>query len=135
MKRPEDRSSSSSAPHTFEKPRRSASPRAVKLQDTVAAAVEPRPAALFERDWREEVNALVDDWCRTAQVPRARLSLEQRRELVRVLDGKGVFGVRHAAGHVAAALGVSRATVYSLLKTARSVAAGAAPGLTAVRKG
>lgn len=85
-----------------------------------AAAVEPRPAGLFERDWREEVNALVDDWCRTASVPRSRLGAGQRRELVRMLDGKGVFDVRHAAAHVAAALEVSRATVYSLLKTVRS---------------
>jgi len=85
-----------------------------------AAAVEPRPAALFERDWREEVNMLVDEWCRAAQLPRARLTAGQRRELVRVLDGKGVFSVRHAASHVATALGVSRATVYGLLKTVRS---------------
>lgn len=97
---------------------------AVAALTRFAAAVEPRPAALFERDWREEVNALVDGWCRAAQVPRQRLSAAHRRELVSLLDSKGVFDVRHAATHVATALGVSRATVYSLLKESRAAAAG-----------
>jgi predicted transcriptional regulator YheO len=93
---------------------------AVAALTRFAAAVEPRPAALFERDWREEVNVLVDGWCRAAGVARSHLTAGHRRELVALLDGKGVFDVRHAATHVATALGVSRATVYSLLKDARS---------------
>jgi predicted transcriptional regulator YheO len=84
-----------------------------------AAAVQPRPAALFERDWREEINLLIDGWCRGEQLPRHGLSAAQRRELVAHLDGRGVFGVRHSATHVAAALGVSRATVYGMLKVCR----------------
>lgn len=92
---------------------------AVETLTRFAAAVEPRPAVLFERDWREQVNVLVDQWCRGAQLSRERLSAEQRAELVAVLEAKGVFDVRHATPHVAAALGVSRSTVYNLLKTAR----------------
>jgi D-arginine utilization repressor len=84
-----------------------------------AAAVEPRPPALFERDWREEISLLVDGWCRAERLPRRGMTPAQRRELVAHLDGKGVFGVRHSATHVAAALGVSRATVYGLLKACR----------------
>jgi predicted transcriptional regulator YheO len=99
---------------------RSALDGAAELLTRFAAAVQPRPDALFERDWRHEVNVLVDDWCRTSQVPRARLTRPQRLELVAHLDGKGVFKVRHAAGHVASTLGVSRATVYDLLKTVRA---------------
>lgn len=92
---------------------------AVEALTRFAAAVEPRPAVLFERDWREQVNVLVDQWCRGAQLSRERLSAAQRAELVAVLEAKGIFDVRHAAAHVAAALGVSRATVYNLLKAAR----------------
>lgn len=99
---------------------RSALDGAAELLTRFAAAVQPRPEALFERDWRHEVNVLVDDWCRTNSVPRSRLTRPQRLELVAHLDGKGVFAVRHAAGHVAATLGVSRATVYDLLKTIRA---------------
>jgi predicted transcriptional regulator YheO len=48
------------------------------------------------------------------------LSPGQRRELVQVLENKGTFEVRHSAEHVATALGVSRATVYSMLKSIRA---------------
>jgi predicted transcriptional regulator YheO len=99
---------------------RSALDGAAELLTRFAAAVQPRPDALFVRDWRHEVNVLVDDWCRTSEVARSRLTRPQRLELVAHLDGKGVFAVRHAAGQVATALGVSRATVYDLLKTVRS---------------
>lgn len=87
---------------------------AVEALTRFAAAVQPRPAALFERDWREDINLLVDEWCRRERVSRSRLRQSQRRELVSMLESKGVFEVRHAASHVAKALGVSRATVYSL---------------------
>jgi predicted transcriptional regulator YheO len=93
---------------------------AVTALTTLGAAVQPRPAALFERDWPEEINLLVDGWCRNEKMPRHRMSAVQRRELVAHLDGKGVFGVRHSARHVAVALGVSRATVYGLLKAVRA---------------
>ncbi len=97
---------------------------AVAALTQFAAAVQPRPKALFEGDWRHDVNVLVDDWCRAAQVSRHQLTAAHRRELVSLLDGKGVFHVRHAATHVATALGVSRATVYSLLKDSRAAATG-----------
>lgn len=101
---------------------------AVSALTQFAAAVEPRPHALFEGDWRHDVNVLVDDWCRAAQVPRHRLSTAHRRELVSLLDGKGVFHIRHAATHVATTLGVSRATVYNLLKDARADSRAATTG-------
>jgi predicted transcriptional regulator YheO len=82
-------------------------------------SVEPPPAGRFEPDWRAEINLIVDGWCRSERLPRRGMSAAQRRELVAHLDGRGVFGVRHSARHVAAALGVSRATVYGLLKAAR----------------
>jgi predicted transcriptional regulator YheO len=37
---------------------------AVEALTRFAAAVQPRPAALFERDWREEINVVVDEWSR-----------------------------------------------------------------------
>ncbi|GAA1042286.1 PAS domain-containing protein [Virgisporangium ochraceum] len=98
---------------------RSVLDRAAGALTAYAAPVRPRPAGLFERDWREEINQLVDGWCRSSLTPRDLLTAAQRRELVAHLDGKGVFGVRHSARHVAAALGVSRATVYGMLKACR----------------
>jgi predicted transcriptional regulator YheO len=85
-----------------------------------AAPVEDRPAELFDKDWREQILLVVDEECRSRRLRRDRLTREQRLELVRVLDERGLFATRNAAAHAGAALGISRTTVYALLKEARS---------------
>jgi predicted transcriptional regulator YheO len=93
---------------------------AIDALSRFAAAVEPRPQALFERDWREQIALTVDAWCRDQRLARDRLSRTQRLELVRHLDALGLFATRRAAEHLALTLGISRATVYALIKEARS---------------
>jgi aspartate/methionine/tyrosine aminotransferase len=44
---------------------------------------------------------------------------DERRVLIAHLDESGLFATRNAASHAARALGVSRATVYTLLKEVR----------------
>jgi predicted transcriptional regulator YheO len=95
---------------------RSAIDSAALLLSTFAAPREEQPEALFQRDWRATVNGLIEDWCRSNGVPRSALSREDRLSIVADLDKRGVFDTRNAAEHVAAALGVSRATVYNLRK-------------------
>jgi predicted transcriptional regulator YheO len=85
-----------------------------------AAAVEDRPPELFDRDWREQILLVVDEECRSRSLRRDRLTRDQRLDLVRVLDERGLFSTRNAAAHAGRALGVSRTTVYALLKEARS---------------
>ena len=85
-----------------------------------AAAVEERPPELFDRDWREQIALAVDEECRSRRLRHDRLTREQRLDLTRVLDERGLFSTRNAAAHAARALGVSRTTVYALLKEARS---------------
>ena len=85
-----------------------------------AAPVEDRPPELFDRDWREQILLVVDEECRSRRLRRDRLNRQQRLDLVRVLDERGLFSTRNAAAHAARALGVSRTTVYALLKEARS---------------
>jgi len=85
-----------------------------------AAPVEDRPAALFDKDWREQISLVVDEECRSRHLRRDRLTRPQRLELVRVLDDRGLFATRNAAAHAGVAIGVSRTTVYALLKEARS---------------
>ncbi len=85
-----------------------------------AAPVEDRPPELFDRDWREQILLFVDEECRSRSLRRDRLTREQRLDLVRVLDERGLFATRNAATHAGRALGVSRTTVYALLKEARS---------------
>ena len=85
-----------------------------------AAAVEDRPPELFDRDWREQILLVVDEECRSRSLRRDRLTRGQRLDLVRVLDERGLFATRNAATHAGRALGVSRTTIYALLKEARS---------------
>jgi D-arginine utilization repressor len=82
--------------------------------------VVPQPHVLFERDWREEIHRVVDEWCRQQSTDRARLTRIQRVELLRVLDEKGLFATRNAASLVGFSMGLSRASIYSLLQEARS---------------
>lgn len=86
---------------------------------SVAAPVEEPPGELFTRDWREQISLTVDSLCRERLLDRRRLTRPQRRDLVGILDERGLFATRNAADHAARALGVSRATVYALLKEVR----------------
>ena len=66
-----------------------------------AAPVEDRPAELFDKDWREQILLVVDEECRSRRLRRERLTREQRLDLVRVLDERGLFATRNAAAHAA----------------------------------
>ncbi|WP_037494777.1 helix-turn-helix transcriptional regulator [Solirubrobacter soli] len=83
-----------------------------------APTVAP-PPELFERDWREQIASGVADYCAELGLARERLTRAQRLELLRRLEQAGLFATRNAADHTATALGVSRATVYSMLKEIR----------------
>jgi len=96
--------------------------RAVELLNHFAEATQPRSPALFERDWPQDINDCVADYCRDQRCARDALSREQRLALVALLDRKGFFSVRHATPHVARVLGVSRMTVYTMLKEIRTIA-------------
>jgi len=92
----------------------------VELLTRFAAPVQERPPELFDRDWREQIELLVDEECRTRRLRRDRLTREQRLALVRLMDERGLFSTRRAAAHAARALAVSRTTIYALLKKART---------------
>ena len=92
----------------------------IELLTRFAAPVQDRPPELFDRNWREHIVLLVDEECRARGLRRDRLTREQRLTLVRLMDERGLFSTRHAASHAARALGVSGATIYALLKEART---------------
>jgi D-arginine utilization repressor len=80
----------------------------------------PRPPELFDRDWREQIALVVEEECRTRHLRRDRFTRQDRLTLVKILDDRGLFSTRQAANHAATALGVSRATIYTLLKEVKS---------------
>ena len=95
---------------------RSALDGAIGVLMSLAAAQVERPAELFARDWRVRINESIADWCASRNLVARDLDKAARGELVKHLDHEGLFETRNAAEHVAAALGVSRATVYNLRK-------------------
>jgi len=107
---------------------RSAIDSAALLLSAFAAPREEQPGALFHRDWRANLNGLIDDWCRDRGATRSALSRDDRLALVSDLDERGVFDTRNAAAHVATALDVSRATVYVLRKQSQDARTGTSKG-------
>ncbi|GAA3389379.1 helix-turn-helix transcriptional regulator [Cryptosporangium minutisporangium] len=91
--------------------------RIAALSGALFAATQPRPPALFDRDWREQIALRVHEFRRTHPEP---LDRDARRDLIAQLDREGLFAVRRSADLAAEALGVSRATVYALLKEVRA---------------
>jgi D-arginine utilization repressor len=91
-----------------------------ELLTRFAMPAEPLPPELVSRDWRERIALVVDETCRARHWRRDRLSREDRLALVRALHDQGLFSTRKAVDHAAAALDVSRATVYALLKEVTS---------------
>jgi D-arginine utilization repressor len=89
------------------------------LLTRLGAPMEAQPPELFARDWREQIALTVDERCREQGLRRDRLTRAERRALIEHLEDRGLFATRNAADHAARALGISRATLYALLKEVR----------------
>jgi predicted transcriptional regulator YheO len=89
------------------------------LRDFAMPTSIHRPKGLFERDWQDQINTLIREWCQENFKSVPALKQADRTELVGVLESKGLLDYRNSAVYVATALGVSRATVYNALSAAR----------------
>lgn len=98
---------------------RTAFHRAAEVLQAFLAPSGPRPEALFRGDWREQIALEIDAFCGDHRVERHGMDRASRMELLEELDRKGLFSMKHAASHVASALGVSRASIYNHLKEIR----------------
>lgn len=89
------------------------------LATSLLAVRAPQPAVLSESDWREQIATRVHEFLRERALRREQLDRDSRRAIVAELDAAGLFAVRRSADLAAEALGVSRATIYTLLKEVR----------------
>jgi predicted transcriptional regulator YheO len=94
--------------------------QAIKLLSAFAAPSEPRPEAMFRQDWREHINLVIRAFLEQRRKALKALDRDERIALIAEIDAAGLFAARNAAPHVASAMNVSRATVYSLLNAARN---------------
>jgi predicted transcriptional regulator YheO len=92
---------------------------AARLLQGFAASSEGRPGWMFRQDIREQINLQIADYLKRRNLSIQSLDQAGRIALIAHLDESGAFQTRRAVDHIAAALDLSRTTVYVLLRTAR----------------
>jgi len=92
---------------------------AAKLLQSFGATAESRPDWMFRQDIREQINLQIADYLKRHNLNIQSLDPAGRVALIAHLDQSGAFQTRRAVDHIAAALNLSRTTVYLLLRQAR----------------
>ncbi len=82
-------------------------------------AGQPEESIDFATDVAEVMSHLLESALQQAPRPPQLMSREEKVQLVRLLDGKGLFLIKGAVEEVAARLGVSRFTIYTYLDEGR----------------
>ena len=107
---------------------------AAQLLQALGATSEPRPDWMFRQDIREQINLQIADYLKRHNLSIQSLDQAGRVELIAHLDQSGAFQTRRAVDHIAAALDLSRTTVYVLLRQARESGPRESAGETKKRK-
>jgi predicted transcriptional regulator YheO len=92
---------------------------AARLLQSFGATAESRPDWMFRQDIREQINLQIADYLQRHNLSMPSLDQAGRIALVGFLDESGAFQTRRTVDHIAAALDLSRTTVYLLLRQAR----------------
>lgn len=69
----------------------------------------------YATDINDVITSLIENALAVVRKPVDGMDKEDKLRIIQTLDEKGVFSVKKAVGRVAAALGISRVTVYSYL--------------------
>ena len=91
----------------------------------------PRSSALFAQDWREAANGIISEVLSQRGVTLVTARRDDKVALVAALDRAGILEMRGSPDYAAKALGMSRASIYNLLKDARRAGTAADGGKTA----
>jgi predicted transcriptional regulator YheO len=94
---------------------------AAKLLESFGAAGETRPEWMFRQDIREQINLQIAEYLKRRNATIGSIDQDGRLDLIAFLDKCGAFQARRAVDHIAAALRLSRTTVYVLLRQAREM--------------
>jgi predicted transcriptional regulator YheO len=68
----------------------------------------------------EEIHRVINQFSKMHNTEPARLNVEARRELIGLLDQKGLLGLKNAVPIVASALSVTRPSVYNYLRASKA---------------
>ncbi|GAB2178793.1 helix-turn-helix transcriptional regulator [Dongia sp. agr-C8] len=108
---------------------------AARLLQSFGATSESRPDWMFRQDIREQINLQIADYLKRRNLSIQSLDQAGRVALIEHLDQSGAFQTRRAVDHIAAALDLSRTTVYLLLRQARASGARAPGAKTQAKTG
>jgi len=89
------------------------------LLSNLTAIVSAETPAILRHDWRETANAIISATLRELKISFNQLRRPERLVIVTRLQEAGIFSARGSSDYVAEALGVSRASIYDLIKQAR----------------
>ena len=79
-----------------------------------------QPRSLIKNDWREDVNAMLHGALAKRKTSLAGCKKPDRIAILTAFDEAGIFDIRGSSDYVASVLNISRASVYELLRLARS---------------
>jgi len=80
---------------------------------------QAHPEILFQNDWRDQIKMEIRSYLISHDLSLDTLTPESRKNIMALLDGKGLFYAKKSIEQTAAILGVSRATAYNSLKAVR----------------
>ncbi|MDD7909579.1 PAS domain-containing protein [Pseudovibrio exalbescens] len=93
------------------------------LAQLTSTAQDINDSAFIKNDWREVTNAIIAATLNELKISFNQLRRNERQVIVSRLLAADVFAARGSADFVAEALGISRASLYSLIKQCRASAA------------
>lgn len=83
---------------------------------TSIANTADSPNTLLKNDWREASNSIISEQLKTLKISAAQAKRADRQAIVAQLQRHAIFESRGSVDYVAQVLGISRASLYSLIK-------------------
>jgi D-arginine utilization repressor len=82
--------------------------------------VTTSPNSLLIDDWREQVNTILKTILEQRNITLVAAKKADKRAILRAIHQKGIFEIRGSSNYVASVLGISRASLYQILKQAKN---------------
>lgn len=91
----------------------------VQLCETLVSVAPVDTRTMLRNDWRETSNAIISDALAEKSLTLTHARRQDRLDIVQRLNDADIFSTRGSSDYIAGALGISRASLYQLLRAAR----------------
>jgi predicted transcriptional regulator YheO len=86
------------------------------IDSLISPGKEENLDPLFGRDWREQINLMLNLFLKKKGKTLAALTRDEKVELIHQISSNGLFEARNAVSYVAGQLKVTRPTIYNYLR-------------------